>query len=106
MTQATTRLGLIGYGQIGQAVHAAIEADQANGMDVVFIHDMDSSNLDELPADMALRDLRAFAERDAEGPDIYLGAHREAVTTVALFGRLVHDRPRAAHVRGIVVVIK
>lgn len=66
MTQATTRLGLIGYGQIGQAVHAAIEADQANGMDVVFIHDMDSSNLDELPADMALRDLRAFAERDAD----------------------------------------
>ena len=62
----TTRLGLVGYGQIGQAVHQAIDTDSGNGMEVVFIHDMDASRLDEVPDNMVLGDLAGFAERDVD----------------------------------------
>ena len=39
MSQAQTRIGLIGYGQIGQAVHKMIDNNEDNGMVVVFVHD-------------------------------------------------------------------
>ena len=39
MRQKSTRIGLIGYGQIGQVVHKMIDADADNGMEVVFVHD-------------------------------------------------------------------
>ena len=66
MTKNVTRLGLVGYGQIGQAVHQAIDADPDNGMEVVFINDMEAARLDQLPADLALRDLSAFAEHEVD----------------------------------------
>ena len=38
MSQEKTRIGLIGYGQIGAAVHGMIDADSTNGIEVVFVH--------------------------------------------------------------------
>ena len=40
-----TRIGLVGYGQIGAAVHDLINANPDTGMEVVFIHDQDSGRL-------------------------------------------------------------
>jgi len=53
--QSTTRVGLIGYGQIGTAVRDMIDKDPDNGMEIVFIHDQDAGRLDGL-GDLALPD--------------------------------------------------
>ena len=47
MAQTITRVGLIGYGQIGSAVRDMIDKDD-NGIEVVFIHDQDTSRLRDL----------------------------------------------------------
>ena len=66
MAQATTRIGLIGYGQIGRVVHEMIDKDPNNGMEVVFVHDMVSENLAQLPGELALNELGEFASRKAD----------------------------------------
>ena len=63
MKQQTTRIGLIGYGQIGKAVHAMIDKDVENGMEVVFIHDQYAGALKGVPDELALEDLGGFMER-------------------------------------------
>jgi aspartate dehydrogenase len=63
MTQKITRVGLIGYGQIGAVVRQLIDADPGNGMEVVFIHDADPRRLENLPPGLALKDLGEFASR-------------------------------------------
>ena len=66
MATETTRIGLVGYGQIGAAVHGMIDANADNGMEVVFIHDQDADRLSDLSGDLALEDLSGFAERQAD----------------------------------------
>ncbi|MBT4101514.1 MAG: DUF108 domain-containing protein [Gemmatimonadetes bacterium] len=60
----TTRVGLIGYGLIGQAVREMIESND-NGMEVVFINDADTSRLTDL-GDLGLEDLGDFDSRSAD----------------------------------------
>ena len=62
----TTRIGLIGYGTIGTAVHQLIEADADNGMETVFVHDQDPARLSELPDGLALAELGDFETRQAD----------------------------------------
>ena len=62
----TTRIGLIGYGHIGTAVHEMINKDPNNGMEVDFVFDQVSERLQGLPDGMALSDLSEFADRDVD----------------------------------------
>ena len=64
MARKTTRVGLIGYGQIGAVVRDMIDKDPDNGMEVAFIHDQDATRLADL-GDLALADLSGFNERGA-----------------------------------------
>jgi len=63
--QSTTRVGLIGFGQIGTAVRDMIDKDSDNGMEIVFINDQDAERLEGL-GDLALPDLADFASREAD----------------------------------------
>lgn len=65
MARDTTRVGLIGYGQIGRAVHEMIDASD-QGMEVVFVHDQEIDRLVDLPEEVALEDLGDFSERKAD----------------------------------------
>jgi len=62
----TTRIGLIGYGHIGKAVHEMIDKDATNGMEVAFVFDQFTEQLKDLPADLALTDLAGFEERQVD----------------------------------------
>ncbi|MBT3341715.1 MAG: DUF108 domain-containing protein [Gemmatimonadetes bacterium] len=64
MAATTTRVGLVGYGLIGQAVREMIDTSD-NGMEVAFIHDADTSRLADL-GDLALEDLGQFDGRGAD----------------------------------------
>ena len=66
VSQTPTRIGLIGYGQIGTAVHKIIDDDPANGMEVVFVHDVDESRLAAVNDDIALVDMESFESRSAD----------------------------------------
>lgn len=63
MKRKKTRIGLIGYGQIGRAVKAMIDGNQASGMEVVFVHDVVESALKDLPKDLVLKRMEDFSER-------------------------------------------
>lgn len=77
MSTQTTRIGLIGYGQIGTAVHQMIDADPDNGMEVVFVHDQETSRLGDVADNLALEDLSAFESRR---PDLVVEMAHPAVT--------------------------
>lgn len=66
MPQTPSRIGLIGYGQIGSAVHKMIDDDPANGMEVVFVHDVDASRLASVKSEIALADMTTFESRAAD----------------------------------------
>ena len=77
MAQTTTRIGLIGYGLIGSAVHRMIHDDATNGMEVVFVHDVDSSRLAGLEENLVLEDMPAFESRS---PDLVVEMAHPTVT--------------------------
>ena len=64
---STTRIGLIGYGQIGQAVHKMIESNADNGMEVVFVHDQFAAAVESLPSELAQAARAAYAARRPHG---------------------------------------
>jgi aspartate dehydrogenase len=66
MPTKTTRIGLIGYGQIGRSVHQMINKDSRNGMEVVFIHDERSEAVQDVADDLLLKDLGKFAAKEAD----------------------------------------
>ena len=66
MGQKTTRIGLVGYGQIGRAVHEMIDRDAGNGMEVVFVHDQVADAVKGVSGDLVLGDLSTFGERGAD----------------------------------------
>jgi aspartate dehydrogenase len=76
MAQNTTRVGLIGYGQIGVAVRDMIDKDPTNGMEVAFINDQDTSRLKDL-GELGLQDLADF---DTRGADLVVEMAHPAVT--------------------------
>ena len=63
MPGKTTRIGLIGFGQIGKDVYRRIEANPQTGMQVVFVADKDPKPLVELPRELVLDDLNDFESR-------------------------------------------
>ena len=77
MAQKTTRIGLIGYGQIGAAVRQMIDKDPNNGMEVIFIHDQVAQRLEDLPTELALQDLGRFEEKS---PDLVVEMAHPDVT--------------------------
>ncbi len=77
MAQETTRIGLIGYGQIGGAVHQMIDKDPDNGMEVVFVHDQIAERLAGLPPELVLADLAWFEEKS---PDLMVEMAHPDVT--------------------------
>ena len=77
MPQKNTRIGLIGYGQIGCAVHQMIDKDPKNGMEVVFVHDQLTDRLADLPDALALKDLADFESRS---PDLVVEMAHPMVT--------------------------
>jgi aspartate dehydrogenase len=77
MPQKTTRIGLIGYGQIGATVHQMIDNDPNNGMEVVFVHDQLQERLQGLSADLTLGDLGDFASKE---PDLVVEMAHPDVT--------------------------
>lgn len=66
MSQNTARIGLVGYGIIGQAVHKMINEDGNNGMEVVFVHDQFKDALDNVDSELALSDLAGFGDYGAD----------------------------------------
>lgn len=66
MAQKITRIGLIGHGQIGKAVHEMIDRDPANGMEVVFVHDQMTDRLADVAEDLVLENLADFDSRQAD----------------------------------------
>ena len=76
MAPKTTRIGLIGYGQIGRIVHQLIDDNVDNGMEVVFVHDQLSDQLADL-GELALADLSNFASRQ---PDLVVEMAHPDVT--------------------------
>jgi aspartate dehydrogenase len=77
MTSKRTRIGLIGYGQIGATVHKMIEDDPNNGIDVVFIHDQYAPALENVASDLALENLGDFESRE---PDLVVEMAHPDVT--------------------------
>ena len=77
MSQSTTRIGLIGYGQIGRAVHQMIDSNPHTGMQVVFVHDQFKDALKDVSSDLALDDLGRFADRS---PDLVVEMAHPDVT--------------------------
>lgn len=77
MSQKTTRIGLVGYGQIGRAVHEMIQKDPSNGMEVVFIHDQSPEAMAQAPKGLALADLGEFM---AKSPDLVVEMAHPDVT--------------------------
>ena len=72
-----TRIGLVGYGQIGTAVHEMIRRSSNSGMEVVFVHDQDTDRLSEVDDGLALEDLADFESRS---PDLVVEMAHPAVT--------------------------
>ena len=66
MPREKTRIGLVGYGQIGTAVHDMIDRDAENGLEVVFVHDSEPSRLKGLRDELVLDDLGKFETRGAD----------------------------------------
>ena len=77
MSQSTTRIGLIGYGQIGRAVHQMIDANPQTGMQVAFVHDTFKDALKDVPGDLALADLNQFEDKS---PDLVVEMAHPDVT--------------------------
>ncbi|MFA6108641.1 MAG: aspartate dehydrogenase domain-containing protein [Candidatus Latescibacterota bacterium] len=77
MTQKRTRIGLIGYGQIGRAVHQMIRQNPDSGMEVVFIHDQAAGALDGVAGELILRDLADF---ERSRPDLVVEMAHPDVT--------------------------
>jgi aspartate dehydrogenase len=77
MTQKKTRIGFIGYGQIGKAVHKMIDENPAAGLEVVFVHDQVPGALDSAPPSLVLRDLADFESRK---PDLVVEMAHPDVT--------------------------
>ena len=77
MSQQTTRIGLIGYGQIGKAVHAMIDQDPENGMEVVFIHDQVTAALNDVPEELIQEELGDFMKKK---PDLVVEMAHPDVT--------------------------
>jgi len=77
MARKTTRIGLIGYGQIGTAVHRKIDEDRQSGMEVVFIHDTVPERLASVPDELVLDDIGDF---EARKPDLIVEMAHPDVT--------------------------
>jgi aspartate dehydrogenase len=66
MAQTKKRIGLIGYGIIGKAIHEMIKQNPENGMEVVFIHDISTDSLKDISKELILEDISKFDIRNTD----------------------------------------
>jgi aspartate dehydrogenase len=71
------RIGLIGLGYIGRYVYEQVTARPELGLEIAFAHDLAPERLAGLPADLVLKDIRAFASRR---PDLVVEMAHPAVS--------------------------
>jgi predicted dinucleotide-utilizing enzyme len=60
------RIGLIGYGYIGQYIYEQITTRPDLGLDIAFVHNRSPEKVSELPAGVVLPDLIGFADCGAD----------------------------------------
>lgn len=73
------RIGLVGYGFIGQHVCKQILGDPDLGLAIAFVHNRSPERLADLAPELVLKDLGAFAERS---PDLIVEVAHPAITQV------------------------
>ncbi len=66
MSQARKRIGLIGFGVIGEQVDRRITSQPELGLDIAFVHNRSAAHLVALPRDLILNDLNAMPDRNAD----------------------------------------
>jgi len=60
------RIGLIGYGYIGQYIYEQITTRPDLGLDIAFVHNRTPARVADLPSDVILEDLADFREQGAD----------------------------------------
>ena len=73
----TKRIGIVGFGFIGRHVYEQVLGNPDGGLAIAFVHNRSPARLAEVPADVVLADLGAFAGRD---PDLVVEVAHPAVT--------------------------
>jgi aspartate dehydrogenase len=66
MSQARKRIGLIGFGFIGEQVYRRITSQPELGLDIAFVHNRSAGRVAELPRELMLDDLDAMRKRNAD----------------------------------------
>ena len=63
MTASKARIGLIGFGYIGRYVYEQITTRPELGLEIAFVHDLAAERLANLPNEIVLNNIDAFASR-------------------------------------------
>jgi predicted dinucleotide-utilizing enzyme len=71
------RIGLIGLGYIGRYIYEQIRSRPDLGLEVAFVHDLSAERLADLPEEVVLDDIQAFAARR---PDLVVEMAHPGVT--------------------------
>ena len=66
MLGSNKRIGFIGFGHIGKDVKEMIDEDSNNGMEVVFVSDINPESLKGVKKDLILEDISRFEEREPD----------------------------------------
>jgi aspartate dehydrogenase len=77
MTMKKARIGLIGVGCIGRYIYEQITSRPELGLEVAFVHDLAAERLSSLPAEVVLKDIKAFGSRR---PDLVVEMAHPGVT--------------------------
>ena len=66
MTSGKRRIGIVGYGHIGSYVYEQLAAHPEFGIEVAFVHDTVAERLAQVPPEIALENIEAFASRGVD----------------------------------------
>ena len=77
MLKRRTRVGIAGFGFVGRNVYERIVGNPDLGLDVAFVWNRSRDRLAEVPTDLRLDDLAAFADRK---PDLVVELAHPAIT--------------------------
>ena len=77
MKNKISRIGIVGYGPIGKAVHQMVNDMSDNCLEVAFIYDIVQENLKDIEVDLVLKDLAEFPKKE---PDLIIEMAHPDVT--------------------------
>jgi len=77
MATKKARIGLIGLGYVGRHVYEQISSRPELGLEVAFVHDVAGERLADVPGELVVPDITAFASRR---PDLVVEMAHPAVT--------------------------